>query len=127
MSAVVQLSPVDTSLTSNPDYGQMTEYLITGTYYIVDNAIKMVYEFTNNTPGNPLQITNASYGQFQAYLASQAPIAVVANPTSYPNTNLIPNEAVVLLRGILLCLIEQTTEGKHADPTDFYPILQQLA
>src|ERR1700730_18160702 len=117
-AAVVQLSPVDTSLVSNPNYGLMTEYLITGTYYIVDNAAKIVYEFMGNIPGGSLIGTNASYTQFQAYLASQAHISVIPNPTSYPSSG-IQNEQTVLLRGILLAmmsLIEQQSGGA-IDPT----------
>jgi hypothetical protein len=127
-AAVQQLSPVDTSLVSNPNYGSMTEYLITGTYYVVDNRAQIVYEFELNTPGNALTNTNGSYASFQAYLASQAPITVIPNPTSYPSSG-IQNEQTVLLRGILLgisALAEQQSGGTITIP-DLYPIQTQLA
>lgn len=124
---VIQLIPVDPSLINNPDFGNMTEYVIPGqagvpgTYYIVDNLAQIVYEFANNTPGNPLINSNASYSQFQAFLAANPPV-VETNTASYPSTVTPQQEYIYLLRGMYTALVQLATSGNQSVPTDFYPL-----
>lgn len=124
---VIQLIPVDPSLQSNPDFGNMTEYVIPGqagtpgTYYIVDNAAQIVYEFAQNIPGNPLINSNASYSQFQAFLAANPP-TVQTNTATYPPVVTPQQEYIYLLRGMLACLMQLATSGNQSVPTDFYPL-----
>lgn len=124
---VIQLIPVDPSLTNNPDFGSMTEYIIPGatgipgTYYISDNSAQIIYEFASNTPGNPLVNSNASYSQFQAFLVANPP-TIQTNTASYPAVVPPQQEYIYLLRGMLVCLMQLATSGSQSQPTDFYPL-----
>jgi hypothetical protein len=118
---VIQLVPTDPSLTSNPDYNSMTEYLISGTYYIIDNAALVVYEFAQNIPGNAIVNTGASYSQFQAFLVANPPITQT-NTASYPVVVAPQQEYIYLLRGMFTALVQMATSGNQSVPTDFYPL-----
>lgn len=118
---VIQLIPVDPSLQSNPFFGNMTEYVITGTYYIVDNTNQIVYEFANNIPGSTIVNTEASYSGFQTFLAANPPVTQT-NTANYPTTVTPQQEYIYLLRGMLACLMSLATSGGQAVPTDFYPL-----
>ncbi len=50
---VTQYSSPDPSLYHYPDFGQFTQYLITGTNYIVDSQAQKVFLFTPPVPGQP--------------------------------------------------------------------------
>ena len=127
-TSVIQLVPVDPSLAANPDFSSMAEYIITGTYYVVDNAAMIVYVWNENTPGpnNYLVESGGSYAQFQAFLASNPPV-VQANPANYPTPTPSQNEQTVLLRGILMSLISLATSGNNYVPGDFYPLNSPLS
>lgn len=83
---VTQVSPVDYSLAGVPNYGSMTEFIISGTQYVLDNVAQVVYEFTSGKqgvqasgPGN-LNKTNGSYALFETFLTLNPVTAVVAPP-----------------------------------------------
>ena len=118
---VIQLIPTDPSLASNPNFASMTEYQISGTYYIVDNLAQIVYQFTNNIPGNSIYNAGGSYAQFQAFLLANPP-TIQNNPASYPPVVTPQQEYIYLLRGMLVCLMKLATSGSDAVPTDFYPL-----
>jgi hypothetical protein len=127
-NTVIQLIPVDPSLQTNVDYASMAEYIINGTYYVLDNLAQIVYEWSQNTPGpnNTITNTGGSYSQFLAFLASNPPV-VQTNNASYPSATIIAPEQTVLLRGILLALIELATSGGQSDPRDYYPLNTALS
>lgn len=122
-NTVIQLIPVDPSLQTNPDFGNMQEYLINGTYYVVDNLAQIIYGWNQNTPGpnNSLTNTGGSYAQFEAFLVANPPV-VQTNTANYPSPTVIAPEQTVLLRGILMALASMATSGGQAQPTDFYPL-----
>jgi hypothetical protein len=127
-NTVIQLVPVDPSLQNNPDFGNMQEYIINGTYYVVDNTALIIYVWNQNTPGpnNSLVNTGGSYTQFEAFLAANPP-TVETNTASYPSPTVAAPEQTVLLRGILLALINLATSGNQSNPIDYYPINQALS
>lgn len=118
---VIQLVPTDPSLAQNPNFGSMAEYLVSGTYYIIDNLALIVYEFAQNIPGSALINTGASYSQFQAFLIANPPVTQV-NTASYPAVVSPQQEYIYLLRGMLVCLMQLATSGSQSVPTDFYPL-----
>lgn len=122
---VIQLVPTDPSLQNNPDFNSMTEYLISGTYYIVDNSAQVIYEFANNTPGNPIVATGGSYAQFIAFLAANPPV-IQTNTATYPAVVSPQQEYIYLLRGILVACMQMATSGNQSVPTDFYPLASVL-
>lgn len=127
-NTVIQLMPVDPSLATNPDFASMAEYIINGTYYVLDNLAQIVYEWSNNTPGpnNTINNTGGSYSQFLAFLAANPPV-VQTNTASYPSVSPIAPEQTVLLRGILMALIELATSGGQSTPQDYYPLNTALS
>lgn len=127
-NTVIQLIPVDPSLQSNPDFGAMQEYIINGTYYVVDTAAQIIYLWSQNTPGpnNNLIFSEGSYTQFQAFLVANPP-TIQTNTASYPTVTVAAPEQTVLLRGILASLIVLVTSGGQAEPQDFYPLNQALS
>lgn len=127
-NTVIQLIPVDPSLQNNPDFGGMQEYIINGTYYILDTLVQAIYEWSNNTPGpnNNLIATNGNWAQFQAFLQANPPV-VQTNTASYPSPTVAAPEQTVLLRGILTALISMATSGNQSVPTDFYPLNQAIS
>jgi len=127
-NTVIQLMPVDPSLQNNPDFASMAEYIINGTYYVLDNLAQIVYEWTENTPGpnNTIVGTGGSYAQFLAFLAANPPV-VQTNPASYPSATVIAPEQTVLLRGMLLALIDIATSSGKSTPTDYYPLNTALS
>lgn len=118
---VIQLIPTDPSLAQNPNFASMTEYQISGTYYIVDNLAMIIYQFTNNIPGNAIFNDGGSYSVFQAFLVANPP-TIVQNTASYPPVVTPQQEYIYLLRGMLVCLTQLATSGSQSVPTDFYPL-----
>lgn len=127
-NTVIQLIPVDPSLQGNANFAGYQEYIINGTYYVVDSLAMIVYEWSNNTPGpnNALVNTGGSYSVFQAFIAANPP-TIQTNTASYPSTTAPQSEQTVLLRGILMSLISLATSGSQAQPQDFYPLNQALS
>jgi hypothetical protein len=121
-NTVIQLIPVDPSLQNNADFANMQEYIINGTYYVVDNTAQIIYVWNQNTPGpnNTLVNTGGSYSQFEAFLVANPP-TVQTNNASYPSTTVVAPEQTVLLRGILLALMDIATSGSQSNNLDYYP------
>lgn len=127
-NTVIQLIPVDPSLQNNPDFGGFQEFIINGTYYVLDTIAQVIYEWSNNTPGpnNNLIATGGSWPVFQAFLAAN-PATIQTNTASYPTPTVSAPEELVLLRGILLALISLATSGSQSNPLDFYPQNQVIS
>jgi hypothetical protein len=145
MAVQIQQLSVDSSLIGFTNYAGFYEYLITGTYYILDTIGQMVYVLP--TPGvGVLQPTGGGYNQFLALLAAAgitvapyspnaptapsnlpfvaASIPAPATPVANQEDSFFHQEALYILKAIHAAVVSLATQGNLYQTLDFEPGIQ---